>query len=399
MVAESERLSIGAAHCPLRVAVVTNLIPGYRRDLYRRLVADPRLDLHVFCQHSVPGLNLVTANGQFPGNVSEVPFWSLERDRLGWQWLPLRRLLAFHVIFIQGNPRILSNVALSFLLKGLGKSVVIWGQAHTGGGARVTEHLRLLWWRAFPRLFVYNDFEVAYLQSRGFSGHRIVGMNNGLDQEEIERAASAWGPSALMHWQRTQGLAGRPIVLSVARLDRKNRFDLFLEALPELLTVIPELLWCVIGDGPERDSLERRTRELGLIGGVRWLGAIYREDELAPWFLTARCLVHPGAIGLSLLHAFGYGLPVVTHNRLEGHMPEIHALIDGRNGLLYRDGDRRDLIEKVKTLVGRKPDGFDFGAEAKSTARERFNTRIMAERFCAIALEAAPTGCDPLIRR
>ena len=333
-------------------------------------------------------MNLVTVDHVFSDCVTRVQYLGLAREAMGWQFLPLKRLLSFDVIFIQGNPRVLSNVIASLVLKRFGKAVVIWGQAHTGGAGSISENLRLRWWRGFRNLLVYNDSEVAYLRSRGFSRQTIIGMNNGLNQDAIEKAASSWDDAALNRWQLELGLMERPIVLSVARLDRKNRFDLFLEALPELVKTVPGLLWCVIGAGSEEARLKARANDLNLHDVVRWVGPVYGETELAPWFLSACCLVHPGAIGLSLLHAFGYGLPVVTHDNLGGHMPEIHALADKVNGLLFREGDTGDLAEKVRVLVSDQRYRRSLGVEAKRAAQGRFNTRIMADRFVEIAGDA-----------
>jgi glycosyltransferase involved in cell wall biosynthesis len=61
--------------------------------------------------------------------------------------------------------------------------------------------------------------------------------------------------------------------------------------------------------------------------------------------------VHPGAIGLSIFHAFGYGLPVVTSDRVEIQMPEFETHRDGINGLLYRHGDAQDLASKLASLL------------------------------------------------
>jgi len=379
-----------AAHPPKpRIAVVTNVMPVYRRDYYRRLFENPTFDTHVFCQSRIPGMNLVVVNSEFGDGVTEVPFWSLKRERLAWQFLPLRRLLEYDVVVVYGNPRVLSNVVYSVLLKVLGKSVVIQGQAHTGGAAVASEVIRLVWWRSFRYLFVYNDGEVRYLRSRGFDSQEVIGMNNGLDQEAIEAAAGHWDEAGLCQWRKGEGLEHNRIVLSVARLEAKNRFDLFVECLPEILDAAPDVVWAVIGTGDEEQRLRERARGLGVEGSIRWLGAIYDEDRLAPWFLSARCLVHPGAIGLSLLHAFGYGLPVVTHDDAAAHMPEIYALQDRGNGLLYRKDDGTDLVAKTLELVIHDAYNETLSGAALATVRERFNTRVMAERFHAIVNASA----------
>jgi glycosyltransferase involved in cell wall biosynthesis len=137
----------------------------------------------------------------------------------------------------------------------------------------------------------------------------------------------------------------------------------------------------VLGDGPERKQLEDRARQRGISQAIQWRGPLYDEDSLAPWFMSSAVLVHPGAVGLTLLHAFGYGLPVVTHDERSQQMPEIAALGDGSNGVLFRQGDVKSLAE---TLLGvlRAPELRSHLSEAAlRTAREEFNTAVMAQRF------------------
>jgi glycosyltransferase involved in cell wall biosynthesis len=100
----------------------------------------------------------------------------------------------------------------------------------------------------------------------------------------------------------------------------------------------PDLLWCVIGDGPERKALEEQALRLGITWHVRWLGTIIDEAELAPWFLSSQALVHPNGIGLSLLHAFGSGVPVVTQGDAATHGPEFDAFTAGETGFLHERG-------------------------------------------------------------
>jgi len=371
-----------------RVAVVTNVLPHYRGAFYDRLFQRRDLDVHVFCQRAIPGMNLETVHARFP-RVSLVPAMSLSRERLAWQWLPWARLLSsFDVLFVSGNPRVVSNVVLATAARVLGRPVVLWGQAHTANADPRTERLRHWWWRRFRNLFVYTDGEARWLRGRGFTCHHIVGMNNGLDQRRIDAAAASWTPERLHAWRRQEGLEGRAVVLSCARLEPKNRFDLWLSAMPAVIARVPDLLWCVIGDGEERRVLEARGRDLGLDRHVRWLGALVDEDRLAPWFLASRLLVHPEAIGLTLLHAFGYGLPVVTQDDPAGQMPEFDAFVPGRTGMVYRRGDAADLGDTVGRCLRDDKVLDRMGDEARRIAREAYNVDVMVERFVAMAMHA-----------
>lgn len=373
----------------IRIAVVTNVLPHYRSGFYRRLFARDDIDARVFCQASIPGMSLDVKHDQFRDRVTLVPFWGLERERLGWQWLPWSRLLSsFDVLFVQGNPRVVSNVALATVARALRRPVVIWGQAHTAGAGGFTERLRLWWWRGFDHLLVYTDGEARWLQARGFTRQCVAGMNNGLDQRHLDELAAAWDEGRLDAWRTREGIVGRTLVLSCARLEPKNRFDLWLAAMPAVLSRHSDLLWCVIGDGPERSRLEARARQLGVERHVRWLGAIYHEQALTPWFLASRSLVHPAGIGLSLLHAFGYGVPVVTHDDAATQMPEFAAFVPGETGLLYRSGDAGSLGEAVCRILDDESARLRMSARGRRIARDEYNVDVMVERFVSQARHA-----------
>jgi len=364
------------------VAIVTNIIPHYRADFYRRILARDDFDCHVFCQEAIPGANIGTADHMFPGRVTILNVVSAANERIAWQALPYSRISTnFDMCFIYGNPRVVSSVLLSWVLRALRMPVVIWGQAHTAGASLISEQIRLAWWRAFSNVFVYTDAEVQYLRERGFAQQLILGMNNGLDQTMLDVAGAKWTCARLIEWRRQEGLEQNVILLSCARLVGKNRFDLVIDALPALLEVDPTLTWCVLGDGPERKQLEGRAKQRRVAHAIRWKGPLYDEDDLAPWFMSSTLLVHPGAIGLPLLHAFGYGLPVVTHDDRSQQMPEIAALRDGTSGVLFRQGDVGSLVETLLGILRAPAVRSRLSEAALRTAREEFNTAVMAERF------------------
>lgn len=374
----------------LRVAVVTNVLPHYNGPFYQRLIERDDLAVEVFCQASIPGMNLELVHDRFRDHVTIVPAWSLEREQLGWQRLPWSRLLrSFDVLFVTANPHVVSNVVLTIMARLLGRRVVIWGQAHSIGANPVTESLRHFWWRCFDNILVYTDHEARWLKSRGFDRQHVLGMNNGLDQREIDAAGAEWDEPRLTEWREEQGLTGRTQVLSCARLVPKNRFETWLAAMPAVIARFPDLMWCVIGDGGERQALEERSRQLGVAAHVRWLGTIVEQRELAPWFGSSRLLVNPGGIGLTLLHAFGYGLPVVTHGDAARHGPEFAAFVPGETGRLYRWGDVESLADVVCQCLADEPARRRMGERALRVAREEYNVDIMAERFARIAHQAA----------
>jgi glycosyltransferase involved in cell wall biosynthesis len=168
-----------------------------------------------------------------------------------------------------------------------------------------------------------------------------------------------------------------------------------MEALPAIQRRIPDAVWCIIGDGPERDRLARAAAEAGLTEHVRFVGEVYDESAIAPYFLSADLLVHPGAIGLTLLHAFGYGLPVVTHGSGERHGPEFAAFEENRSGRTFRENDSGSLAETITALLQDDGARAAMRQRAQHVARHDYNVDVMVERFVdtvrmALGLTAPP---------
>ena len=311
----------------IRVAIITNIITTYRKGFYDRLFSRNDIYVRVYCQDSMPGMNLISIHEQYKDNITIIKYISAKREKIAWQFLPWREIINdFDVIFIGGNPRVLSDALFATYLRMINKKIVLWTMAHSYRGRKLAENIRLLWSRIFPLIFVYTDKEVEFLRDKGFKNNFILGMNNGLDQKAIEEAIQLWPEEKLKEWRMANGLGSRTIIVSSARLEPKNKFELVIRAIPKIVKKIPDLLWCVIGGGPEEENLKNISRTLGIEDHISFIGPIYEEEKSAPYFLSSHLFIHPAAVGLSMLHAFGYGLPVVIHSRSDLHGPRIWGI-------------------------------------------------------------------------
>lgn len=374
----------------LNIAIVTNVIPSYREGFYDRLFNRKDLKVKVYCQDRIPGMNLKTIHNKYPNNVQLLKFISAKREKLSWQFIPWKKVLSdYDVVFIEGNPRNISHALFATYLRIIHKNVVLWSMAHSFRSIALTEYMRLLWLRIFNYLFLYTDAEVEYLCRKGFKTNYMVGMNNGLDQNNIDAAILMWQETQLKQWRIESGLVNRTLLLSCARLEPKNKYNQIVQSLPAIIDRIPDILWCVIGTGPEKEKLEGIVNKAGLSQHVRFVGELYNERELAPWFLSSEIYVHPASIGLGLMHAFGYGLPVVTHGNPEKHGPEYAAFEPELTGRNYHEGDIQHLSDTVIKLLLDNEVRARMKNYVQQVARERFNVDIMVERFVQVANKAS----------
>jgi glycosyltransferase involved in cell wall biosynthesis len=139
-------------------------------------------------------------------------------------------------------------------------------------------------------------------------------------------------------------------VLSVGRLERYKRIDRLLGAFRQVPA--PARL-VVIGDGPDRERLEKLAAQYGLIERVRFLGRVCDAD-LARWLRTARALCSLSeheAFGLAPAEALAAGASVVLSD-----IPA-HAELVGNIGTLI--GERDDDAQIATALVSALEQGSE----------------------------------------
>ena len=142
-------------------------------------------------------------------------------------------------------------------------------------------------------------------------------------QIEAAYGRSAWVVTLGMDRARLDAVSpveggSPPVVLTVNYLHPRKRVELFLEAASCCRdrwtdpTTRPR--WIVVGDGPERNRLEKLAHELGVDGDVVFAGFV-PDDQLPQYYAAASCYVHTAveeSFGLSVIEAAYCRSPVVA---------------------------------------------------------------------------------------
>ncbi|MGE5609760.1 MAG: glycosyltransferase family 4 protein [Bacillota bacterium] len=391
--------SVYTQNRPIRVILQQGALPKYRIPVFRELASRPGIDLRVVYA-ALPGLNNAEPAG-FEG--SYVPMWQprLRGHPIFWHWpqwtYATRKgadvvILSWDVHFVTLLPGLLRARA-----NGVG--TILWGHGISKYETPLRGVPRRIMARMANALLFYNDRAANRYIDMGWDPQRVYVARNALDQDPIQEARQTWldDPQRLQAFQQEHALAGRPVILFVSRLDGQRRADLLLQAATRLVKTHPQLKIVFIGQGPDESKLRELARKEGLTEHVHFTGALYDEMKLAPWFLSSTVFCFPTNIGLSLLHAFGYGLPVITSGLLTNHGPEIEALHNEQNGLLYEDGNLDSLVGTLHRVLEDPALARRMGQEAHRTATEDYSIHRMVDgmeaaiRYCA-SLHAA-SGC------
>lgn len=375
--------------------IIQPSLAKYRVPVYRMLAQEPGIDLKVVYGKD-PGVPNVEPDG-FEASFEPHRHLGIGRRRpFVWQPAQLRyadpRLA--DVMITVWNSRWLSLLLALRKARKRGVRTVVWGHGYSKQESPTRARLRKrVGGMADAMLFYSRRVADRYIE-QGVDPTKVFVAPNGLDQEPIQAAREVWlaTPDRLAVFRREQNVPeeAEPI-LYVSRFDPANRVDLLLHAVARLAGGRPNLRVHLVGKGePEMTRLQNLASELGIEDRLRFLGPIYTEDELAPWFLTARAFCYPDNIGLSLHHAMGYGLPVVTGDNAATQNPEYEALVPGENGLIYPAGDADGLADSLNKLLSEERLADRLGQAALQTARTRYNLPNMCRGF----LEAIRAKAD-----
>jgi glycosyltransferase involved in cell wall biosynthesis len=167
--------------------------------------------------------------------------------------------------------------------------------------------------------------------------------------------------------------AERPIVLTVARLDKQKGHVTLLNAISH----VPDAIFVLAGDGPEKASLEAQARERGIGDRIIFLG--YRSDIpdlLAGCDLFVLPSIYEG-LPLSILEAMAAERAVVA--TAVGGVPE--AVLDGETGWLVPPGDPVALARAIQALLSNPLLAGRMGAAGKARVQREFSSSTMVQRI------------------
>jgi glycosyltransferase involved in cell wall biosynthesis len=149
-------------------------------------------------------------------------------------------------------------------------------------------------------------------------------------------------PRRLLDKLRLQ--ADTPVILTVCRLaavERYKGYDQIINALPKILTAVPNAHYVLVGSGPDRSRVEKLIGDANLQSHVTLAGYV-PDDELADYYNLCDIFAMPSkaeGFGIVYLEALACGKPVLAGDR-DGSRD---ALADGELGLLV-DPDNSDAI-------------------------------------------------------
>jgi len=317
--------------------------------------------------------------------------------------LPDKRTLAMarEIIIANNVTRVLFGAAaplglLAPSLRKLGvKNIVGMTQGHEAGWAMtpgMKQALRKIGndvdYLTYISEYTHEKISRALSPSAASNMRRVV---PGVSTTEFSPTNSTAG-SAL---RSSIGWANRPVIVCVSRLMTRKGQDQLIQALPQVLKVVPMASLIIVGDGPYRKHLEKLTADLGLRDNVHFTGKV-DQAQLANWYATGDVFAMPcrtrvggwdvEGLGIVFLEASATGLPVIVGNSGGA----VDAVLEGETGFLVNGNDLSEIRDRLIELLANQDLAKRMGSAGRNWVAQEWTWEHSFKR-----LESLLSGIDP----
>jgi glycosyltransferase involved in cell wall biosynthesis len=179
------------------------------------------------------------------------------------------------------------------------------------------------------------------------------------------------------------------IILFVGGLDKAHYFKGLKNLLKAFNIVIKDhglssTILKVVGQGNLLPYYKKCVLDLGLGKSVKFYENV-GNSKLVDFYNYSDCLILPSinkgeAFGLVLLEAMACSKPVITSN-----LPGVRSVFkNGREGLLVKPGDIKDLADKIKIILSDKKSAEAMGSAGRKLVEKKYTWHKVGKRLDAI---------------
>lgn len=350
-----------------KVAIIYHILGHYRKPIFRHLCQQSGNVQYTLFSDSVNTLDTVKP---IDSQLAGIP---VEKGGLRWKFLKNFKIAhhflwqkgilklgisrEFDVIVYLGNIYYISTWISAILARLTGKRVLMWSHGFLRNERGFKDWLRKRFYKLAHGMLLYHNRGREIMIQKGFDPQSLYVVYNSLDYDTQRKVRT----DIKIEEQRSCReklfkVSNLPILYFIGRLTPQKRLSMIIEAAKLLKSQNIECNILFVGDGPEKENLEKQASLSGLAGNLCLFGACYDEKEIALMTSVSDVCVAPGEIGLTCMHSLAYGLPVVTHNNPDFQMPEYEAIKPGLNGAFFEKDSVLSLAETIRNWLSKNSD-------------------------------------------
>ena len=207
-------------------------------------------------------------------------------------------------------------------------------------------------------------------QTFRFTAHKVQVVHNGIVPEPFS------GPRHISNETHPAPARRAATVLTLARLIKNKGLSYLISA----AALIPEAVFVIAGEGPDRGLFEAEAAALGVANRVRFLG---QRDDIPDLLADCDLFILPSlheGLPISVLEAMAACKPVIA--TAIGGIPEV--VVDGQTGLLVPPGDPAALAKAIRSVLADPTLARSLATTGRARLLKEFSAEVMVQRTTQI---------------
>ena len=356
----------------MKICAVFNIYPHYRQAVYQLMDSELGVDF-LFGDSTCDGIALADATKLkgFRGYLKN----RYKGSKLVWQRGAIRKAFSkkYSKYILTGNTGILSNWIILLIARALGREVFLWTHSLYGNEKGLTKRKNLLYLKLASGLLCYNERGARIAVENGVKKEKVHTIYNSLDYKKEQEALQKSGDQTFARNYFGNEL---PYITFLGRLTKVKQIDMLLNA-AQMSTNYNII---IVGEGSERQTLEKLSEELQLLDRVWFYGECYDQTMLATIIKHSAAVVSPGNAGLNAIHTLTFQTPLITHGNMDEQMPEVEAIEQLQSEtnckLLFVKDSVQSLAEVIENVIIQPKEIFQKLANKIVTTKWNANNQI-----------------------
>lgn len=195
---------------------------------------------------------------------------------------------------------------------------------------------------SFKTIMVSKKLKGIALSELSIPENKIEVIGNGIDIGNLRDKGNVDN-------RLVEGYKGKRVILSASNLISLKGIDFNIKAVKKLSDKFKDMVYLIIGDGPERRNLENLACDLGISDKIEFLGQLPHE-EVMKYMAICDIFSMPSwneGFGMAYIEAMSSGKPIIA---CEGQGIQ-DVVTNGINGMLVKPKDVDSLAEAMEFLL------------------------------------------------
>lgn len=273
---------------------------------------------------------------------------------------------------------IISNYLLLFLRPFLKYKLILWSHGYnikTGFHPEKSfaDKLRIWWMNKADAVILYGQKGKKMLARYVKNNKKIFVAQNTLDTTILLGIRDKLDKIGKEEIKKQLGFTKKYNLIYVGRLLKEKEPNRLIDLYKIISKKIDNIELHIVGNGPMMGELKMKTKNLR----IRFWGGINEDEATGKMLYASDLMVMPGYLGLSIVHAFCFGCPVVSQKQgVNGpfHSPEIEYVIDGKTGFLTPYDNNKLMAEII----------IDYLLDEAKSKEMKQEIRKMIEKVCSL---------------